>query len=72
MSSQEVQNLILKRVEELTATTNSLREKMHAEHRELGERVSKLESNQKILLWLVAPACVAAGAVLREIIVQML
>ena len=68
MSINEVQALILKRIDELHAEQKEQRKQMHAEHKSLGDRVTKIETQQRLLLWLIAPSCVAVGAVIRELL----
>lgn len=69
-------------VDILQSAISEMRAEMRADHKRLwdkvaengekvakvSERVAKLEANQRIAMWLIAPACLALGSVAREII----
>ena len=47
---------------------SELRETMSRKHRELAEKVTRLESQHRFMLWITAPVGLVIGAVLRDII----
>ena len=75
MSSQEVQALILKRIDELRDEQRETRQLMSKEHNALGEkfdglstRVQKLEHDNKITRWVFSAWGVLFGFLIREVV----
>ena len=66
----EVVDMLKEGLDELRKEVSALRETMSREHRALAEKVAKLESQHRLFLWLGAPVCLAAGAVVRDIVVR--
>ena len=66
--SKDVTDLLVDGQSELSAQIARMRDQMTAEHKALGERVAKLEFQNKILMFAIAPAGVIIGMVLRQVI----
>ena len=67
---KDVQDILIDGQNELSSQIARMREQMAAEHKALGERVSKLEERMKLMLFGIGPAGVIIGIVIREVILR--
>ena len=66
--SEKVQDLILKRLDEVSDHIDALRTQMHKEHAELRERVIRLEHDNKVTRWIWAGAGAVLAVCIRELL----
>ena len=64
----EVVDMLKDGHDELRRVVEKLQETMSREHRELAEKVTKLESQHRFMMWAGAPICIAIGAVVRDVV----
>lgn len=66
--SQEQINILLDGQRELRKDIETLRNEMHTEHKQLGERVSKLEYSARVTRWVFAFSGGMLTIIAREVI----
>lgn len=68
----EVYNLILDSIKEVKSDIANLRDKMGQEHKELGDRVGKLEHDERVTRYIFCGAATLITLLLREFIPKIL
>ena len=68
MSVTELNNMLIKQLDELRADVRKMEERMAQEHKELSERVMKLEHDARVTRWIFALGGTIGGFLLRQML----